>query len=177
MIWKQDFRFSEPNSEKRQCTIIISNMKRFFLQNQKFTYFWQFHTLSQSTSSEMTCLIQLPMIATWWRPHGCWWRQNRIVHMWPKVGPLVSIHSVMCSLPNPNCFLDMAWPCIALLTKNFGILPVDHMTVLHCVVRDSFLRKYSDREYETVKSKWTSSFEGRIFLYLYYYKPDESIPE
>ena len=30
----------------------------------------------------------------------------------------------------------------------------------------SFLRKYSDREYETVKSKWSFGFEGRISLCL-----------
>ena len=81
-----------------------------------------------------------PTIATWWRPHECWWRQKRIVNMWQKVGPLVSIHSVRYSLPNPNCFSDMAWPCIALLTKNFGILPVDNMVVLHCMVSDSWSR-------------------------------------
>ena len=80
----------------------VLNITNFFLQNQKFTYFWQFRTLGQSTSSEMTCLIQLPMIATWWRPHGNWWRQKRIVNMWQKVGPLVSIHSVRCSPPNPS---------------------------------------------------------------------------
>ena len=54
----------------------------------------------------MTCLIQLlsPIFATWWRLHGCWWRQKRIIHIWHKVGPLVSIHCVRCFLPNPNCF-------------------------------------------------------------------------
>ena len=119
------------------------NIMRFFLQNQKFTYFWQVGTLGQSTSSEMTCLIQLLMIATWWRPHGCWWHQKRIVNIWQKVGPLVSIHSVRCSLSNRNCFSDMPWPWIALLTKNFGILPVDNMVVLHCIVRDSWSRRSS----------------------------------
>ena len=48
------------------------------------TYDWQFCALRQSTSSELTWLIQLlfPTIATRWRPRECRRRQNWIINMW-----------------------------------------------------------------------------------------------
>ena len=161
----------------------VIDTKRFFFQNQKFTYFWQFCTVSQSTSSEMTCLIQHLMTATWWHPHRCWWRQKRIMHTWQKVGPHISLHFVRCSLPNPNSFLDIAWPCIALLTKNFGILPLsvtcvwsssDIISIREDATKwrssavgssKSFLRKYSDQEYETVKSELLVLEEESVCIY------------
>ena len=92
-----------------------------FAKTKKLTYDWQFRALGQSTSSELTWLIQLlfPTIATRWCPRGSWWRQKWIINMWQTVGPLVSVHSVRCSLSDPNSFSDKTWPVITLLIKDF----------------------------------------------------------
>ena len=51
--------------------------------------------------------------------------------MTEKVGLLVSVHCIGCSLPNPYGFANMARPHITLFAENLGILPIDDMIVLH----------------------------------------------
>ena len=55
------------------------------------------------------------------------------------MGPLVSVHSVGCSLSDPYSFTDMARSCVTLFAKNFCLLPIDYMIVLYRVVSDSWL--------------------------------------
>ena len=40
------------------------------------------------------------------------------------MGPLVSVHSVGCSLSDPYSFTDMARSCVTLFAKNFCLLPI-----------------------------------------------------
>ena len=51
------------------------------------------------------------------------------------MGPLVSVHSVGCSLSDPYSFTDMARSCVTLFTKNFCFLPfvflIIYMVLLH----------------------------------------------
>ena len=134
-----------------QCLILRDS----FAKTEKLTYNWHFRALRQSTLSELTWLIQLlfPTIATRWRPQRCWWRQKWIINMWQIVGPLVSIHSVRCSLSDPNSFS---------LETEVGSTK-------------SILMKCSAWKHELVNHKSTFWFWQMNLLILFPYKPDESI--
>ena len=99
------------------------------------------HT-GQFTSSELIQLHSLPTACGWCRSRG-WWRQKRIINMTEKVGPLVSVHCIGCSLPNPYGFANTAWSRIILFTRNLGILPIDDVIVLHSMVSNCWLRLFT----------------------------------
>ena len=150
-----------------------------FAKTKKLTYDWQFRALGQTTSSELTWLIQLlfPTIATRWCPRRSWWRQKWIINMWLTVGPLVSVHSVRCSLSDPNSFSDKTWPVITLLTKDFGILPpIDHMVILNGVVSNSWSRLFTFRLFSGLPCKISSRGFHLFSLFLVFIQPSAKVP-
>ena len=67
----------------------IQYLKRSFAKTKQMTYVWQFHTLGHSTyiRNDLVDPTSVPMIATRWRPHECWWCQKWIINMWQTVAP------------------------------------------------------------------------------------------
>ena len=74
--------------------------------------------------------------------------------MTEKVGPLVSVHCIGCSLPNPYGFTNMTRPRITLFAENLGILPIDDVIVLHCMVSNCWLRLFALWLFSSLPSKF-----------------------
>ena len=142
------------------ATVILRDS---FARTKNLTYDWQFRALRQSTSSELTWLIQLlfSTIATRWRPRGCWWRQKWIINMWQIVGPLIT--------------------CFTYLWSTFGVINILEGTTLwrspetEVGSTKSILMKCFSWEHKTVNCKSTFWFGQMNLLILSLYKPDESI--